>query len=759
MPKEQHYKIVQTALAAFLFFFSVLSSVSYAAGLGRLTTLSSLGQPLRAEVELVDVAPEELDSVKVSLAPVEAYRRSGIDYTAFLQSLTITVEQDADRKFASIRSTQAVNEPYIGLLLEIASGAERKGSEYAIVLDSVEWTNLRSAPLSSTASMESLSRQQQAAKRLSHLSLETGVSPSEVLGKPEEPVENAKQTTEAHIDSTYRVSRGDTLSKIAYRLGRNNVSLEQMLVVLYRHNPKAFFEDNMNLLKAGAVLSIPSAVQFAEVSHKDAAGVVKLHATDFREYSQKLAEAVQKSRPEVSPKTGSVSEGKITANVMEKPTPVNQSPDRLELSKAQAGGVTAEEKIAINKAIEDTNQRITELEKNVAELRGLLDVVSDKGKTLTKPAEKAVSDKQLEKEQKVVETQKADVTKATDDVAIKHPEKVTSGEKVGLDPNQTLATAKAKDSKKADKPEDEDDEAEAEEESSEDEEATEKDFVYNLKNNRIWHIAIGVGAALLILIVLVIRMNSKKPKPKPSRPVPPKRDLPPKEESQEYINPSVISGREFLDSLAGKEIKDEDGENSDNFYRPMTDDELELPHIVEEPILSDKNDLSEDSVDIPLESDEGEIVSEQEVLPEMSLSDLKEIKEDLSSEKELSDNGFLQVEDVADASVIQQFNNSDSVDKTKIDEEESLEKASLELNLSDIRLDLDEEAKESSQDIDFNLEKGSEIDDAEMAAKLELAFAYIDMKDKEGARELLEEVVERGTSQQVIEAKQALQNL
>lgn len=46
-----------------------------------------------------------------------------------------------------------------------------------------------------------------------------------------------------------------------------------------------------------------------------------------------------------------------------------------------------------------------------------------------------------------------------------------------------------------------------------------------------------------------------------------------------------------------------------------------------------------------------------------------------------------------------------------------------------------------------------------MAAKLELALAYMDMKDKEGARELLEEVIERGTEKQAFEARQALDYL
>jgi pilus assembly protein FimV len=57
----------------------------------------------------------------------------------------------------------------------------------------------------------------------------------------------------------YRVRPGDTLSRIAGRTQRSGVSLDQMLVSLYRGNPQAFIENNMNRLRSGVVLSVPSA--------------------------------------------------------------------------------------------------------------------------------------------------------------------------------------------------------------------------------------------------------------------------------------------------------------------------------------------------------------------------------------------------------------------------------------------------------------------------------------------------------------------
>ena len=61
--------------------------------------------------------------------------------------------------------------------------------------------------------------------------------------------------------SLSKVERGDTLSKIAGRNLPAGVSLDQMLVGLYRHNPQAFFGNNMNRLKSGVVLNMPTADQ------------------------------------------------------------------------------------------------------------------------------------------------------------------------------------------------------------------------------------------------------------------------------------------------------------------------------------------------------------------------------------------------------------------------------------------------------------------------------------------------------------------
>ena len=52
------------------------------------------------------------------------------------------------------------------------------------------------------------------------------------------------------------IERGETLGKIALSVKSQDVTLEQMLVALYRTNPDAFIRKNLNLVKAGKILRV-----------------------------------------------------------------------------------------------------------------------------------------------------------------------------------------------------------------------------------------------------------------------------------------------------------------------------------------------------------------------------------------------------------------------------------------------------------------------------------------------------------------------
>jgi pilus assembly protein FimV len=82
-------RLKRTLIAASI---SALSFGANAAGLGRITVLSGLGQPLRAEVD-ISATPEELQNMTARLASAEAFRQAGIDFAPSVNGLRMSIER------------------------------------------------------------------------------------------------------------------------------------------------------------------------------------------------------------------------------------------------------------------------------------------------------------------------------------------------------------------------------------------------------------------------------------------------------------------------------------------------------------------------------------------------------------------------------------------------------------------------------------------------------------------------------------------
>jgi pilus assembly protein FimV len=109
---------LKTWLVALL--IALLPCVAGGAGLGRITVLTAIGQPLIAEVELVAVTPQELASLSARLALPDTYRQANLQYNSALAGARLTVEKRPDgQPFLKIATTRAVTEPFIDLLVEL----------------------------------------------------------------------------------------------------------------------------------------------------------------------------------------------------------------------------------------------------------------------------------------------------------------------------------------------------------------------------------------------------------------------------------------------------------------------------------------------------------------------------------------------------------------------------------------------------------------------------------------------------------------
>jgi pilus assembly protein FimV len=338
-----------------------------AAGMGRLNVMSGLGQPLRAEVE-VSASPQELNSLVATLAAPDAFKQANIAYASVMTALRIGVEKRGAKTFVTINSSVPVNDPFVDMLIELNWSGGRLVREYTFLLD----PPIQVGPKALAETVPPVTRPQPAARPVAR------PAPSQA------PAASGGSVASSAADDTYQVKRGDTLRKIAGETSPAGVSLDQMLVALLRGNPDAFFDNNMNRLRAGKILKIPSAATATAVSPGDARQEVLAQAQDFNAYRQRLAGAAA-APAAAEAEAGQASGGKITPKLAEPDLATGKAQDQVKVSKTEVPpGADAstrlqaleEDLIARDKALEEANSRVADLERNIQELQKLIEVKS-----------------------------------------------------------------------------------------------------------------------------------------------------------------------------------------------------------------------------------------------------------------------------------------------------------------------------------------------------------------------------------------------
>lgn len=421
MPLQTRPRILSLALKSLFgaVATAVVLSSAHAAGLGKLTVLSSLGQPLRAEIELTAVSADEAAGLVARLASADAFKAANVEFNPALMGLRFAVEQRGGRQVISVTSSAAVNEPFVDMLLELSWNTGRLVREYTFLLDPAELRVTQSAQVAAVpvdvlnqgarplpAARNGASAAPATSKNASAASAPASASasaPAPARSRPERAAAAAQERPARPAGNATEVTvrAGDSLGKIAARVKPTEISLDMMLVALYRANPDAFVGNNMNRLKSGQILSVPDADSIrGGGSDKDAHGVVVAHAADFNAYRNKLAGQVASAAPSKSPEAAQSAAGKVSAKVEERPTAANESKDRLKLSKADASGAAAagkaasaaaEDKIAKERALADASARVKELEKNVNDLEKLMVVKNKAGTAASATAEAATA--------------------------------------------------------------------------------------------------------------------------------------------------------------------------------------------------------------------------------------------------------------------------------------------------------------------------------------------------------------------------------
>jgi pilus assembly protein FimV len=347
---------------------------AWSLGLGRSQVQSALGEALRAEIDITSMTPDEASNLRVRVASPDSYRAAGVDYNPVLPSTNMELLRRADgTPYLKLTSVRAVQEPFVDVILEISWSTGKLVREYTLLFDPP--TAVRNTPppavALNSAPVISAAPPAAALNPRPERRAPTPPPPAVDTSAPRQPAPSrAAPKADAPTGADeYKVRQGDSLSKIAARTQRGGVSLDQMLVSLYRGNPSAFVDNNMNRLRSGVVLAVPSAETAQGVPPGEARQVIQAQSADFGAYRQRLAGAVPLAKTQANSRQAS---GKVEASVDDRKTNVAAAPDKLTLSKGGAkASSAAEAKISADQAKRADEQRVAELSKNVAELKRL----------------------------------------------------------------------------------------------------------------------------------------------------------------------------------------------------------------------------------------------------------------------------------------------------------------------------------------------------------------------------------------------------
>ncbi len=357
-----------------------LPSAAFALGLGDIRLLSPLNAPLDAEIELVDVAPDEINTVQVQLASRETFAKYGLEWPAYLGGVQLKTQRTADgREVIKLKSTEAISEPFVTLLVEVNWARGRLVREYTMLLDPPVYapgqSAVANAPVAAPATAPG-AREGSIARATEAPQPQATPVPPEPTSQPAAPeapaaprpsrhahaaaAPSAEPAAAADAGGTHTVQRGETLSGIAAGVAGaklNSAHARSWMMAIYNANPEAF-RKNMNVMRSGAVLRIPDAADAAAISPAEASAEIHRQYTAWRGAAGEATPAPAEQPGRLKLVTPS---GPAAANA----TPTAPAPSAKEAAAAaaaSAAAATAAKEAEAKRLLELKNEELARLQ-------------------------------------------------------------------------------------------------------------------------------------------------------------------------------------------------------------------------------------------------------------------------------------------------------------------------------------------------------------------------------------------------------------
>ncbi|BAZ93946.1 TfP pilus assembly protein FimV [Thiohalobacter thiocyanaticus] len=361
------------------------ASHAYALGLGEIKLNSALHQPLDAEITLLSATPEEVDQLKVRLASPEAYAQAGVEriYLHTRLKFAVTTRPDGTAVI-KVTSQEPVREPYLDFMVQASWASGQLVREYTMLIDPPALMPAEAPAPAATAP--------------------TTARQAVPAPAPSRPADSGRREAIFTGSEYGPVQRNDTLWNIAEKVRPDaGVSMQQTMLGLVRANPEAFQHGNVNSLKAGHVLRVPSREEFTSISQAEARTEVSRHHRLWREgRSDETAAAPAVGKVEREAPAAETAEPAVSADEAGPAATAGAdaqlklvTPDAADAAAAadgaggEAGAGTEVEQVRTELALaveeleaqrqqnQDLNERLADLEQQIAQLHRLVQLSDD----------------------------------------------------------------------------------------------------------------------------------------------------------------------------------------------------------------------------------------------------------------------------------------------------------------------------------------------------------------------------------------------
>jgi pilus assembly protein FimV len=286
-----------------------------ALGIGEIQLNSALNQNFSAEIPLIASPGENTKNIRVKLASPAAFEKAGVERSYLLSTLRFKPELKADGTMSvKVLSNDAIREPFLNFLVEVKWAEGRMLKEYIVLLDppgSIDQAVV-------TAKTAPRWQQDQARTPNNQLGTETSVTEEERLyGEQVDPEYNSNNQAStvpsarsgAGFSDSMVVPKGAILWTIAEKIrAERGGSQEQMLLALFRNNPDAFYQNNINALNAGTTLNVPTQGMIESISPQE--GVLQVAQQNLR-WNQKLLVRAERRAAKQTTKTAAATTGQL----------------------------------------------------------------------------------------------------------------------------------------------------------------------------------------------------------------------------------------------------------------------------------------------------------------------------------------------------------------------------------------------------------------------------------------------------------------